>query len=253
VAFGVSIAALFFKLIIIIIISTVSYSTYCTVLFVCRPDSILSMALVGALASGFQESGLADDVKARLRSFVAQQLLRSTENLTTGSEAPADGKASRTNAIEDGIVFEYLRRSKCTYTLPVFVAERPWSRESDTLAAMGALATRIQRPSLAVQSKPKNDGPSSSSSATVLQLLVDAADRMLSSGSDDETQHRASERAVQPSVTLAAKLAESDTKHSGAAEIAALRASFAAQMHDYQRAVDLRAEGEVQARKGIQR
>jgi hypothetical protein len=204
-----------------------------------------AMSLVTALATGFQESGLASEVKARLRSFVAQQLLRPT---AAASDVPArDGTtvppSSSSDALEDGIIFDYLQRSQCSYTLPVFVAERPWSRESQTLAAVGALTARIQQLGSGIELN-KRDG-STEGGVSVLRELIDATTRVFASDGPEGAKLRVTERA-EPSSSLAMRLVEAEARHAGAAEVADLRASFASQMHDYQRSVDLRAEEEVQ-------
>lgn len=219
--------------------------------------------LSNSVAMGLHASGAANEIKvcsvflysstsrsdytvsspqAKLRSIVAQQLLKSASN---PSEQRED---SYKPSLEDSIVFDYLRQSMCTFTLPVFVAERPQCSSSDALASLGAIATRLGHTTASVRCSSAD----TQEHGTVLQRLVKAAEEFYLAGGPDGIRRSADvdgDRTITRRTTsLSAQLAEADARVTGAVEIAELRASFAAQLEAYQRAADARSEAEVESR-----
>ncbi len=172
-------------------------------------------------------------MQTRLRSFVAQRLLQTSTDVIAG---PTDAQKT----VEDGIVFDYLRRSRCNYTLPVFVAERPWSTTADMLSELGALTSRVQQ--LGTSESQASDG---NFKFSVLRRLLDVVSSACKNVGAEGVQQLAAASDI-PTTSLALRLADAELRHGGASEIAELRANFAARMCDYQRSVDLRADEEVQ-------
>lgn len=226
-------------------------------------------ALSNAVAQNLQASGAADEIKvrsvvmvdtsgravsftrqpasqAKLRSIVARQLLRSSAGDTPVSLA--EEQAADAATLEDSVVFDYLRQSLCTFTLPVFVAERPHSCGSDALASLGVLSARLGQTALPAG---RTHAAESTNGGPVLRQLLRAAHRAFLADGPEGVAAESRDRsgaAASRSASLASQLAEADARVTGAVEVAELRASFAAQLEAYQRGADERANAEVEAR-----
>lgn len=188
------------------------------------------------------DSPLPHPLQAKLRSIVAQQLLRSSAAPSGAEEDDGQDRESSEASLEDCIVFDYLRQSLCTFTLPVFVAERPGSCGSDSLAALGALSSQLEQTAKRTKSSAGDCAPST----PVLRQLLHVIQRELAG--DGPVDLSALRDGATQSSSLAKKLAEADARVTGAVEVAELRASFAAQLEAYQRAADERALAEVESR-----
>ena len=177
--------------------------------------------------------------------MVAQQLIHASETCAP-SDTPDASNLSGSYSTEDCIVFDYLRQSLCTFTLPVFVAERPNCCNSDALVSLGLLASQVQT---ATRSEPDQTGKSSAASGPLLRRLLQVAYEAFDANPRSvERQDGADGVSERRKHSLASQLAAADARVTGAVELAELRASFASQLEVFQRAADKRCEAEVESR-----